>query len=567
MKFLLPQLYFLLRDRPTRINILNLFRFLGILAGVITLYSVIFHYIMAWEGQTQHSWVSGFYWTLVTMSTLGYGDITFNSDLGRVFATIVILSGIVFLLILLPFTFIEFFYAPWLKAQAAARAPAELPEKTRDHVVLTALDAVTTALIERLNRYQYPYVLLVPELTEALRLHDLGYRVVLGELDDPETYRKVRVANALLVATTASDRANTNVAFTVREISERVPIVATANAVASVDILELAGCNHVLQLGEMMGQAMARRVLGGDTQAHVIGEFGSLLIAETLISGDSPLAGLTLAQARLRERLGMSIVGVWERGNFEVAEPERLMHAGEVLVMAGTAEQFEAYNRLAPTPQKPTEPVVIIGGGRVGRAAGRALAASGLDYRIVELLPERVRDPEKYIVGDAADLAILVQAGIRTTATVIITTRDDDTNIYLTIYCRRLRPDIQIIGRSRLERNIATLHRAGADMVMSYGSMGANTILTILHRSDVLMVAEGLDFFKIKVPHTLANRTLAQTTLRRATGCTVVALSTEEGMVVNPDPHMPLPANAEMVLIGTTDAENRFLDRYGKQLD
>ncbi len=50
----------------------------------------------------------------------------------------------------------------------------------------------------------------------------------------------MHVDQALLVATTQNDRANTNVAFTVRGDPESVPIVATANAEASVDVLELA---------------------------------------------------------------------------------------------------------------------------------------------------------------------------------------------------------------------------------------------------------------------------------------------------------------------------------------
>ena len=51
-------------------------------------------------------------------------------------------------------------------------------------------------------------------------------------------------------------------------------------------------------------------------------------------------------------------------------------------------------------------------------------------------------------------------------------TGNDDTNIYLTIYCRKLHPDIQIISRANRERNVSTLHRAGADFVASYASMG-----------------------------------------------------------------------------------------------
>jgi voltage-gated potassium channel len=139
-----------MRQGPGRVNLLNLLRFGLILAVVVTIYSVIFHYIMEYEGH-DHSWMTGFYWTLTVMSTLGFGDITFDSDIGRFFSMFVLMSGIVFLLILFPFTFIEFFYAPWVEAQKAARAPRELPENTAGHVILTNFDPVTRALIKKLN--------------------------------------------------------------------------------------------------------------------------------------------------------------------------------------------------------------------------------------------------------------------------------------------------------------------------------------------------------------------------------------------------------------------------------
>jgi Trk K+ transport system NAD-binding subunit len=563
MKVLPTQLYYFLRHRPSRLNMLYLLRFLVVLAIMVSVYSVLFHFIMAREGQTEHSWITGFYWTLTVMSTLGFGDITFNSDLGRVFSSIVLLSGIVFLLVLLPFTFMEFFYMPWTKAQAAARAPSELPKDASDHIILTALDPVTSALIEKLRHFRFRYVLLVPELTLALNLHDLGYKVVVGDLDSPGTYQRVRAGNALLVVTTLNDQVNTNVAFTVREIAAHVPIVATANSPASVDILQLAGSSNVLQLGEMMGQALARRVLGNDSLAHPIEQFDQLLIAEA-IAGGSSLVGKTLRESRLRERTGINVLGIWEQGTFVLAQPEMRIHSGTVLVLAGLAGELERYNELFHQQSAAEHPVVIIGGGRVGRATGKALLERGLDYRIVEKLPERIRDPQRYVLGDAAELAVLEEAGIMETSTVVVTTHDDDTNIYLTIYCRRLRPAIQIISRATLERNVATLHRAGADFVISYASMGANAILNLLNRSNVLMVSEGLDIFEYTVPPELAGKTIAEAAVRRETGCTIIAVKTPAGMVVNPAPDVRLPPAAKLILLGTISAEQRFLKLYGE---
>ena len=562
MKFLPTQLYYFLRHRPSRLSIFNLLRFLLLLTALVTVYSVIFHYIMDYEGQS-HSWVTGFYWTLTVMSTLGFGDITFESDLGRIFSSVVLLSGVIFLLILLPFTFIEFFYAPWTRLQNEKSAPTSLPPNTKGHVILTAFDSVSSNLIKKLDQYHYEYILLISDLSEALRLHDLGYHVVRGDLDSPETYRRIMADRARLVATTANDMINTNVVATVREISESVPIMATANFRASVDILELAGGNYVLQLGEMLGQALARRVSGGDTLAHVIGRFDDLLFAEAPV-GKTPLAGKTVRESELRQQVGVTIIGVWERGKFANAGPDTMLSAGTVLVLVGREADIERYNQLYYHNCVSQEPVVIIGGGRVGRAAGRALLGRGLEYRIVERTAERIRpdNKERYILGDAAELSVLEKAGVLDTGSIIISTHDDDTNIYLTIYVRRLRPNVQLVSRARLARNVDTLHRAGADFVLSYASMGSDAIINLLSRSNILMVSEGLDAFAVQVPSTLAGKTLAQTDIRRKTGATVVALNHNGQTVVNPDPNEPLPAHAEMILIGAEDAQAQFLKRF-----
>jgi hypothetical protein len=183
MKYLPAQLAAFLQSQHARKNVRALLKLVGVLVALVLIFSVLFHVLKAAEGE-EHSWLTGFYWTLTVMSTLGFGDITFQGDAGRAFSIVVMLSGVVFLLVLLPFTFIQFFYAPWMETQRQLRAPRELPENTRDHVILTSYDAVAVSVIERLQLYNREYVVLQSELNRALELHDLGIRVVLGEVDD-----------------------------------------------------------------------------------------------------------------------------------------------------------------------------------------------------------------------------------------------------------------------------------------------------------------------------------------------------------------------------------------------
>lgn len=535
---------------------------LGLLVVIVTVYSVLFHEIMDSEGQS-YSWVTAIYWTLVTMSTLGFGDITFESDLGRAFSVLVLLSGSVFILVLLPFTFIQFVFLPWMESTQRARAPRQVDDDLAGHVVFTGTGPIESALIERLGQLDIGHVTLVADVDDALRLHDDGLSVMVGELDDPETYRAAGVERAALVVTTQADTTNTNVAFTVREISSAVTIVSTANSEASVDVLELAGCDEVLRLGDLLGEALARRILTPDGRSRVIGRFEDLFVAEA--ATPVSLEDRPLVETRVRQRTGLTVAGVWHRGELQVARPSTVPAEGSTLVLAGSRQQLDAFDELFASDHPLSGRVIVVGGGRVGRAIGRHLAESGIDHRIVEQRAERIRDPERYVEGDAASLAVLERAGIAAALAIVVTTHDDDMNVYLTNYCRRLRPDVQIIARARLDRNVTTLHRAGADAVLSYASTGATALWNLLTSDNTLQLAEGLDVFRVAVPPELAGTSVADAHIREHTGCTVVAIATGDESLVNPPAESTLPVDGELVLIGDSESEHRFLTRYEVQ--
>jgi Trk K+ transport system NAD-binding subunit len=515
---------------------------------------------MEYEEQN-HSWITGLYWTLTVMSTLGFGDITFTSDLGRAFSVLVLISGMISLLILLPFTFIQFFYAPWLEAQSNARAPRELPEDTRDHVIITHYNPITRALMQKLEQYNYSYVLLERELDSALEYHDQGYNVVFGDLDDPETYDKLQVTQAAMVVAIGSDMVNSNICNTVRELEEEVPIVATANSPDSVDLLKMAGCNHVIRMGDLMGRALSRRTIGQDSRVHVIGRFDQLVIAEAM-AYQTPLVGKTLRESKLREQMGINLVGIWERGEFKKPDPDLVIKNESVLIMAGSLEQLRSYDEFMAIYRANDNPVIIVGAGRVGRGIAEAFDERGLDFRIIDKNPERIKNDERYVLGSAEDFNILQKAGINDAPCILVTTHDDDMNIYLTIYARKLRSNIQIISRSTLQRNVSTLHRAGADFVLSYATMGANAIFNTLERNDIVIVAEGLNMFTVETPSELVGKTLIESEIRQQTGCNVLSIRKGSQQIVNPDPNVKVSAQSELVMVGTTEDEKQFMEVF-----
>lgn len=565
MKFYSSIVSYLVEGKSTKQNMRMLIRFLVMLTAMITVYSIIFHFLMAWE-EREYSWVTGFYWTLTVMSTLGFGDITFASDAGRLFSILVLLSGVIFMLVLLPFAFIKFFLAPWMESEAKRRAPREVSPDTKDHVIMTAYDDVTAALVERLVTYKRDYVVIVEKPEHAGLLSDRGVKAAVGNIDDPDTYKRMRVHDAALVVATNSDEVNTNIAFTVREMNESIPIITTADSPHSVDILSMAGSSRVVELPDLLARSFANWTMCGNFQANIIGRFDELVIAETPVI-NTPLVGKTIAESNLRESVGVTIVGIWERGRPSVPTPKTQITRSTVLLLAGTENQIASYDdvySIYQMFQHAGDPVIIMGGGRVGTAIGRRFAERDVPFLIIEKNPKKTSESANIVYGDAADLSTLKRAWIEKAPAALITTHEDATNIYLTKYFRSLRPDLQIISRANLDRNVSTLHRAGADFVMSYPVLGVDAVFSFLTKQDVLMLVEGLTLFRVQAPEILDGVTLADSRIRQETHCSVVAIKSDGNFIVNPGPCIPVTKGSELILIGTYEGERQFFRTYIK---
>lgn len=318
MKFLTSSIAASISGKGSKRNIRLLLRFLLLLIAMIVVFSVVFHVLMAYEGQ-RHSWFTGAYWSITVMSTLGFGDITFHTDLGRFFSMIVLLSGMVFLLILMPFTLIEFFYAPWVESRSKRSIQRSLPADVSGFVLLLHYDAVVGALIGKLDRYGFPYAVLVDDPDECVRLTDLGVNAFCGNRSEAATYEKMGLQRAAMVALTGTDHENARLAFTIRALHLEIPIITAADSKSGSDVIRLSGASRTFQLANLVGEALARRAHGGNSLNHVVARFDELLIAEATADSQQ-LEGKSLAEADLRNRCGVNVIGIWERGEFTVAQ-------------------------------------------------------------------------------------------------------------------------------------------------------------------------------------------------------------------------------------------------------
>lgn len=568
MKFLVSQVSYFLSRQESRQNVRALLKYLLFLVAVILLFTILFHFLMLYVEGKEHSWLSGLYWVLVVMSTLGFGDITFETDVGRLFSVFVLLSGVVLLLIMLPFTFIRFFYAPWLEAQLHSRAPREVPPDMLGHVIICGYESIAPSLIKRLKQIDVPYFVIEPDPAKAAQLMEDGISVVQGDVDSRRTYERMRAEHAMLVFANLEDTTNTNITLTVREAAPTAPIAAVADDPDSIDILELSGADHVLPLKQRLGEYLANRISVGEDRVHLVGEFGNWRVVEFTVH-NTALEGVRLCDANLRQETGVNVIGVWRKGRLMPADANEVLSEFDVPLAVGTEDQIVELETFLDRDAPPGESdaVLILGGGKVGRAAAESLKAKGMMVYMIERHPGRCDEVsnsiDRLIVGDANDRENLIRAGLMESSLVLLTTNDDAVNIYLSIYCRRLNPEVRIISRVTYSRNIEAVHRAGADFVLSYAPLGAESVIALVEKRNPIIMGEGVEFFTAIVPPSLAGQTLLDSGIGSTTGLIVLAIEVGTETIENPSPDTKLPAYARLDLLGTAEQMQVFRDHFG----
>jgi Trk K+ transport system NAD-binding subunit len=181
-----------------------------------------------------------------------------------------------------------------------------------------------------------------------------------------------------------------------------------------------------------------------------------------------------------------------------------------------------------------------------------------------ELAPLIGQVPDKLVIGDAADLNVLMDAGLAQAPAVILSTNDDAMNIYLSIYCRKLNPALRIVSRITHERNVEAIYRASTDYVLSYASLGRETIFSLLMEREPILLAEGIDLFIVPAPASLAGKTLLASQIGTRTGLIVIALEDSERCVTNPPPGWKLTRGCNLIMLGTDRQRQLFADVYEK---
>jgi Trk K+ transport system NAD-binding subunit len=560
MKSIASQLAYFVRGRA-RQNLKVLLLYFAFLVAMTLVYATLFRYLMWHTEGREFSFIAGIYWTITVMTTLGFGDITFHTDAGYVFAGIVTISGVVFLLIILPFGMVSLFLAPWIEQRLRYTPTLELPASTRGHIVIFGLDSITRLFIRKLDGRGMKFVIVTQDYDRALKLEEQeGLKVVYGSATDVRVMQRLQVEGARYVVANLSDPQNANICLTLRSICN-TPIVAMVRDPDHQKLLRQAGANHVIAMPRILGRFLATRATTRGAMAHVLDTFGALQIAEFPVNG-TPFAGMTLEQAQIRQKTGLSVIGLWKRGQLTIPTRDTILDEDCLALLAGSSDQLKGLEKLIGDPES-SDLIFVLGHGRIGCAAATFLERKPAPFVLIDQNESTICQKHVPIIGDATSRTTLTDAGIENATGVIVTTNDDSTNVFLTLASRYMHPNIRIVARANEDENVDQLYAAGADFVVSNSSVGTSILMNLIDRKASVFLSEGMNIFKRRVPEGLRGKSIIESGLRNDLGCSIIALKYPDGdMDTSPQPETLLEPGVSMLLIGSVEQEKAFDERY-----
>ena len=216
------------------------------------------------------SLVDAFYFTIVTGSTVGYGDITPQSEMARLFGVSVLIVNVAAFAV-----FLGVLLTPAIEARlttALGRMTDTELELLHDHILVLGYGELTEPILQEL-RDDAKIVVITEDTARAQTLTERGFEVLVADPSDEETLDRANVDEAMaVVAATESDAEDALAILTARQLNPAVRIVAAATHRENVNKLKRAGADTVISPASIGARLLAQSALGGDGTEEIADE-------------------------------------------------------------------------------------------------------------------------------------------------------------------------------------------------------------------------------------------------------------------------------------------------------
>lgn len=315
-----------------------------LIGGLMVIGTVGFRLIEGWP------LLDSLYMTVITLSTVGYGELRPLSDLGRLFTSCLILVGVGSLAYAATVTLEELLDREQINRRRRRRGI----KRMNQHVIICGFGRMGETLYRQLEQRARQIVVIENKPECIQRLERLGVVYVDGDATEDDVLAAAGIERATGLATVLPrDGDNLIVTLTARGLNPRLTIVARASKTKNESKILTAGADRVLNPYRNGGRLMARQLLHPAVTEFidVISEVGGegLDLEEVQLQPGSSLAGVSLRDSPIRAEMNTIVVGVRRQDRPMTFNPssELTPQVGDTLIVLGHRDDLQRLERLA----------------------------------------------------------------------------------------------------------------------------------------------------------------------------------------------------------------------------
>ena len=324
-----------------------------IYVAVLLLLAVFIAGVFGYKFISDYTWIDAFYMTVITITTVGFGEVVPLDDVDKLFTSILILSSI-FILAYAISVITEYMLSKNNIGNLREKRIHKIIDSMKDHVIVCGYGRNGKQAVEKLIAYKKPFVIIEKD-HEVVDKFGSAALFVEGNASDYEVLKEAGVNRAnTLICALPSDADNLFIVLTARQMNPNLRIISRATEETSYKKLKLAGADNVILPEKIGGDHMASLVVVPDLvefldNLSVSGEKDSINVKqipyEKICFQDQSQA---IKDLDIRKKTGCSVIGYKSPiGEYIVnPEPSMILEKDSVLILIGRPDQIESLKQL-----------------------------------------------------------------------------------------------------------------------------------------------------------------------------------------------------------------------------
>ncbi|AEF96687.1 potassium channel family protein [Methanotorris igneus] len=322
------------------------------IGALILFASIGFMFLEGWD------FFTALYVSIVTISTVGYGDYTPTTHWGKALVMVYIVTGVG----AVAYTFgsiAEFFMEGHFKKVARMRKMEKNLKKLKGHFIICGYGKLGKVVAEKFKNAKVPFVVIDSDEKmleeEAEKDPDLIY--VVGDATSDDVLIKAGIERARgLISVVNTNAENVFITLSAKRLNPNIYVVAKAEDGSAVDKLLKAGADRVVSPNVIGGSRIAEIALKPevlDFVSTIMDDSYDMEIEKFCVCEGSEICGKSLYESQIRSKTGVTILAV-KKGNDLIINPspDVVVDKGDEIYAFGTKEQLEKLEKILNKTKK-----------------------------------------------------------------------------------------------------------------------------------------------------------------------------------------------------------------------